>query len=742
MRPSWLGWSLFSLLAVPALASVDISSSSDGMRLFKRGWSSEPSGPTKFNGLEVPPIREITPDNFEELTKDGYWIIEHFSPSCPHCKRIAPAYQTLYEFYYTSNPLSSSSTKSLDTKSLNSFTGYYDIRFGRMNCQAYADQCEKLGIEFYPTFAFYHNGDQLDKYVGPKNMADISTFVEGKLDLIKPGSRPLNGVELPAVGATSMDPLSDPTEDPDQYYVNDKYPQAGTKDTEKHNEQDSQKAAADLDLDAGKAGTGSSTPPKSVVPKPKGPPPNPQGISVALTAESFQKLVTTTQDPWFIKFYAPWCPHCQAMNPNWQQMAREMKDTLNIGEVDCTVERRLCSDARVSAYPTMYFFRGGERVEYTGLRGLGDLLSYSKNAVAVQHGIQDVDATSFKELEETEEVLFLYFYDHATTSEDLRAMERLTLSLVGHARIVKTSDSSLAERFKIHTWPRLLVVRDGRPNYYNALAPKDMRDFRQVLSWMQTVWLPIVPELTASNAQEIMDGKFVVLGILSRRRSDDFTQSRRELKEAALEWMDKQVQLFQLERSELRDSKQLRIEEAEDRNDQRALRSAKQQRITIREDDKKAVAFAWVDGDFWERWLRTTYGIDVENGDRVIINDEDNRRYWDTASSGATIMASRTSILETIPLVIASPPKLSPKSTVGTFETIFFLTRSSLGSSRLLFFVVVVVVLAVAVLFGRGRLLRRAGFGRGGILGNPNGGFFHLDGKEGLLNGGSTDKVD
>lgn len=106
-------------------------------------------------------------------------------------------------------------------------------------------------------------------------------------------------------------------------------------------------------------------------------------------------------------------------------------------------------------------------------------------------------------------------------------------------------------------------------------------------------------------------------------------------------------------------------------------------------------------------------------------------------------MASRTSILETIPLVIASPPKLSPKSTVGTFESIFFLTRSSLGSRRLLFFVLVVVAVAAAVLFGRGRLLRRAGFGRGGILGNPNGGgFFHLDGKEGLLNGASTDKVD
>ena len=98
-------------------------------------------------------------------------------------------------------------------------------------------------------------------------------------------------------------------------------------------------------------------------------------------------------------------------------------------------------------------------------------------------------------------------------------------------------------------------------------------------------WLPIVPELSVSNAKTVMDGKYVVLGILSRDRPDEFLQSRRELKNAALEWMDKQTQAFQLERQELRDSKQLRIEEAEDRNDQRALRQAKSRVISIHRGD-------------------------------------------------------------------------------------------------------------------------------------------------------------
>jgi protein disulfide-isomerase len=260
------------------------------------------------------------------------------------------------------------------------------------------------------------------------------------------------------------------------------------------------------------------------------------------------------------------------------------------------------------------------------LRGLGDFVSYANKAIDIGDGVRDVDAVEFKELEEKEEVIFVYFYDHATTTEDFLALERLTLSLIGHAKLVKTSSSILAERFKITTWPRLLVSRDGRPTYYTALSPQDMRDFRRVLHWMQSVWLPIVPELTASNSREIMDGKLVVLGILTRERPDEFMMAKKEIKSAALEWMDKEILAFQRERQELRDAKQLRIEEAEDRNDQRALRAAKSIRINMDKADHKEVGFAWVDGVFWERWIRTTYGIEVaKDGEKVIINDEDVR---------------------------------------------------------------------------------------------------------------------
>jgi protein disulfide-isomerase len=503
-----------------------------------------------------------------------------------------------------------------DLDSPNSFHGYYNFHFAAVNCVTQGDLCQKLGIKAYPTFNLYKNGEFVEKFVGSKSMQGFSDYLEEKLEGIKPGSRPRDGVKVPEAGATGTEKNATP----EKPAAKDKDPAAGVAAGEKHNEKVEELKAtlstsAVLSSETAKNGRKNS-------PKKTGPLPNPLGQSIPLDADSFQKLVTNSQDGWFIKFYVPWCSHCQHLAPVWAQMAKEMEGKLNIGEVNCEKNSRLCKDAKVNAYPTIHFFRGGERVEYNGLRGLGDLVSFTGKAL--DSDLKYVDAAAFKEMEETEEVIFLYIFDHATTSEDFLALDRLTLSLIGHGKIVKTDDPILASRFKVTTWPRLLVSRDGRPSYYTALSPQDMRDFRKVLTWMQSVWQPLVPELSPTNAKDILNGRYAVLGVLDRARPDEFAQSRRELKNAALEWMDKQTQLFQLERQELRDSKQLRIEEAEDRDDQRALRQAKSMVISITEDTfRKGVNFAWVDGVFWERWLRSTYGIDVTKGERVIINDED-----------------------------------------------------------------------------------------------------------------------
>jgi protein disulfide-isomerase len=530
----------------------------------------------------------------------------------------------MYEFYYTLDPLASSKSKptapdggddAAAQQDLNSFTHYYNFRFAKLDCVAFGTACSGKKIDSFPTTMLFKDGVEVKREVGTQSLKDLSKWVEETLYILRPGSRPVEGPQLPKVGAHEA-PAVGKNEKSEQ---KDKDPEAGKKAGEKHNAVASSVAEEEAATSATETSTVATS---KAVAKPKKNA-NVDGKSVKLTAESFQRLVTTTRDPWFVKFYAPWCGHCQAMAPNWASMARDMQGVLNVGEVNCEAEKRLCKDAKVKGYPTMLFFRGGERVEYEGLRGVGDLTTFAKKAVDVGTGVSDVSAAQFEQLEETEDVIFVYFYDHATTSEDFDALERLTLSLVGHAKLVKSNDKELYKRFKISTWPRLMVSRSGKPSYYPPLAPKDMRETRKVLNWMRTVWQPIVPELTAQNAHEVMSNKLIVLGILSRSRPSEFEVAKKELKNAALEWIDREANAVKLERQELRDAKQLRIEEAEDRNDAKGLRAAKGIRIKMEDVVRRDVRFMWVDGSFWERWIRTSFGVDVRtDGERVIIYDE------------------------------------------------------------------------------------------------------------------------
>lgn len=76
MKSSWLRSSLLSLLAVTALGTSSVASpdhESEGSLVKRWGELVDSDQPTTFNGLEVPPVTQLTPQNFEEVTKDAHW---------------------------------------------------------------------------------------------------------------------------------------------------------------------------------------------------------------------------------------------------------------------------------------------------------------------------------------------------------------------------------------------------------------------------------------------------------------------------------------------------------------------------------------------------------------------------------------------------------------------------------------------------------------------------------------------
>ncbi len=68
--------------------------------------------------------------------------------------------------------------------------------------------------------------------------------------------------------------------------------------------------------------------------------------------------------------FAPWCGHCKALAPEYEEAATTLKEkNIKIAKIDCTEEADLCQKHGVEGYPTLKVFRGLDNVSpYKGQR--------------------------------------------------------------------------------------------------------------------------------------------------------------------------------------------------------------------------------------------------------------------------------------------------------------------------------------------------------------------------------------
>jgi len=85
----------------------------------------------------------------------------------------------------------------------------------------------------------------------------------------------------------------------------------------------------------------------------------------------------------FVEFYAPWCGHCKALAPKWEELATALKKKdIVVGKVDCTENQDLCAEFAVQGYPTLIFqSKDGALKEYSGARDVADLEKFAVDPV-------------------------------------------------------------------------------------------------------------------------------------------------------------------------------------------------------------------------------------------------------------------------------------------------------------------------------------------------------------------------
>jgi len=104
-----------------------------------------------------------------------------------------------------------------------------------------------------------------------------------------------------------------------------------------------------------------------------------------LVGKNWDEIVNDDTKDVLVKYYAPWCGHCKALAPVWDELAVHVKDVedLVIAKFDATANE--VAGLEIRGYPTLKWYPKGGKAssDYGGGRELGDFKTWlSENSEA------------------------------------------------------------------------------------------------------------------------------------------------------------------------------------------------------------------------------------------------------------------------------------------------------------------------------------------------------------------------
>eukprot|EP00004_Rigifila_ramosa_P025420 TRINITY_DN75_c1_g4_i1.p1 TRINITY_DN75_c1_g4~~TRINITY_DN75_c1_g4_i1.p1 ORF type:complete len:332 (+),score=72.77 TRINITY_DN75_c1_g4_i1:3-998(+) len=176
------------------------------------------------------------------------------------------------------------------------------IQVAKVDCTTNKATCDRFGVRGFPTIKFIA-GDQLYNYDSGRTIDAFETFAATYVAEGKPAS------PIPPPGAAAA-----PAEKPAEFV-----------------------------------------------------PPADSAV-VVLTDSNFEHLTQAstgmTTGDWLVEFYAPWCGHCKALAPIWEEVAKELKGEKVVAKVDCTTNKLVCERFKVGGYPTIKLLSHGLMYNY------------------------------------------------------------------------------------------------------------------------------------------------------------------------------------------------------------------------------------------------------------------------------------------------------------------------------------------------------------------------------------------
>ena len=127
-----------------------------------------------------------------------------------------------------------------------------------------------------------------------------------------------------------------------------------------------------------------------------------EGPVTIVVAKNYQDVVIDNEKDVLLEFYAPWCGHCKALSPKYDELAGMFKahsDKIVIAKVDATLND---VPDEIQGFPTIKLFKAGSKdapVDYSGSRTVEDLANFIRD-----NGSHGIDVSSSDDTESMEGV--------------------------------------------------------------------------------------------------------------------------------------------------------------------------------------------------------------------------------------------------------------------------------------------------------------------------------------------------